>query len=90
MKYMITGSTGLVGLALVHRLAKEDHVIACPVRDKEKAKRLFDEDIYNKVRWIEMPLEKYLQDMDEHFDYIIHCASPTSSKYFVSNPVETL
>ena len=28
--------------------------------------------------------------LPEHVDYIIHGASATSSKYFVSNPVETI
>lgn len=89
-KYLLTGATGLIGSALLRKLVMQDCNVTCPIRNKEKAKTLFDEDIYNKVCWKEMPLETYLQDMEEFFDYIIHCASPTASKYFVSNPVETL
>lgn len=89
-KILVTGATGLVGSAILRKLVIEDNSVICPIRNKEKAKELFDEDIYNKVCWTEMPLETYLKDMEEHFDYIIHCASPTASKYFVSNPVETL
>ena len=88
--YLLTGATGLIGSALLRKLVAEGNSVTCPIRNKEKARGLFDGEIYNKVQWIELPLEKYLQDMDKHFDYIIHCASPTASKYFVSNPVETL
>lgn len=88
--YLLTGATGLIGSALLRKLVTEGNSVTCPIRNKEKARGLFDGEIYNKVQWIELPLEKYLQDMDKHFDYIIHCASPTASKYFVSNPVETL
>lgn len=88
--YLLTGATGLIGSALLRKLVADGNSVTCPIRNKEKAKGLFDEDTYNKVCWTEMPLETYLKDMEEHFDYIIHCASPTASKYFVSNPVETL
>ena len=88
--YLLTGATGLIGSALLRKLVAEGSSVTCPIRNKEKAKGLFDGDVYNKVQWIEMPLETYLKDMEDGFDYIIHCASPTASKYFVSNPVETL
>ena len=88
--YLLTGATGLIGSALLRKLVADGNSVTCPVRNKEKAKGLFDGDTYNKVQWIEMPLETYLKGMENGFDYIIHCASPTASKYFVSNPVETL
>ena len=87
--YLLTGATGLIGSALLRKLVTEGNSVTCPIRNKEKAKGLFDGDIYNRVQWIEMPLEKYLQEADEQFDYIIHCASPTSGKYMVEHPVET-
>lgn len=88
-KFLLTGATGLIGSALLRKLAKDDNNVVCPIRSNKKAKGLFDEDVYNKVQWIEMPLETYLQNVDEEFDYIIHCASPTSGKYMVEHPVET-
>lgn len=88
-KFLLTGATGLIGSALLRKLAKDDNSVVCPIRSNKKAKGLFDEDVYNKVQWIEVPLETYLQDVDEEFDYIIHCASPTSGKYMVEHPVET-
>ena len=87
---LLTGATGLVGSALLRKLVMDGNIVTCPIRNTEKAKELFEEGLYDKVCWKEMPLETYLQDMKENFDYIIHCASPTASKYFVSNPVETL
>ena len=89
-RFLLTGATGLVGSALLSNLVADGNSVTCPIRNKEKAKGLFGADTYNKVQWIEMPLETYLKDMEDGFEYIIHCASPTASKYFVSNPVETL
>lgn len=88
--YLLTGATGLIGSALLSKLVADGNSVTCPIRNNEKAKGLFGADTYNKVQWIEMPLETYLKDMEDGFEYIIHCASPTASKYFVSNPVETL
>lgn len=88
-KYLLTGATGLIGSALLRQLVMEDYYVTCPIRNKEKAKGLFNEEIFNKVCWIEMPLETFLQKENKHFDYIIHCASPTSGKYMMEHPVET-
>ena len=87
--YLLTGATGLIGSALLSKLVADGNSVTCPIRNKEKAKGLFGADTYNKVQWIVMSLEKYLQEADEQFDYIIHCASPTSGKYMVEHPVET-
>lgn len=89
-RYLITGSTGLIGSALIKRLSQENVEIVCPVRDANKARSLFDADIYNKVKWIETPLESFLSSLTEQYDYVIHCASPTASKFFVERPVETM
>lgn len=89
-KYMVTGATGLIGSALVRRLASENVELVCPVRSKEKARKLFDEETFDAVGWIEAPVEVFLREISEDYDYIIHCASPTASKYFVERPVETL
>ena len=87
---LITGATGLIGSALVKRLVKEDIELTCPIRNVEKVKTLFDNDVSNKVNWVETSIDSFLKNLSDSYDYIIHCASPTASKYFVSNPVETL
>jgi len=68
---------------------KDGNCVICPIRNKEKAKGLFDIETYDKVIWVEMPLEIYLQEIDKDVDYVIHCASPTSGKYMAEHPVET-
>lgn len=89
-KYLITGATGLIGSALVKKLYEDDVNITCPVRNIDKAKSMFEAYIVNKVNWVETSLEEYLTQLDDSFDYIIHCASPTASKYFIEKPVETM
>ena len=89
--YLITGATGLIGSALVGRLVNEqDTELTCPVRDLAKVEALFEPDLKNKINWVYAPNEEYLNHLDRHYDYIIHCASPTSSRFFIDHPVETL
>ena len=89
-KYLITGASGLLGGALVKRLVSGNYEITCPVRNVVKAEALLGCDIAKKIHLAEVDVENYLLHMDDDFDYIIHCASPTASKYFVDNPVETI
>lgn len=89
-KYLITGATGLIGSAIVKTLISDDVDIVCPVRNIGKVHDIFNEGVCNNVTWIEAPIESFLNDLEEKYDYIIHCASPTASKYFVEHPVETI
>lgn len=89
--FLITGATGLIGSSLIRcllALNKGIRVIA-PVRNREKAAVMFD-DLYNGVEWVECDLA--LDDYEQvgKVDYVIHCAAPTSSKFFVDCPVETI
>lgn len=92
--FLITGATGLIGSILTKCLVKLDQVkqlnliIVCPVRNIEKARTVF-EDTFNCLVIVECDLCDYLKNLKKRFDYIIHCASPTSSRFFVENPVET-
>lgn len=90
-RYLITGATGMIGSAIVERLLKEQGLeLDCPVRNIVKVEKLFAPDSRDKVHWIEAPLEDSLRNLPRKYDYIIHCASPTSSKYFEEHPVETI
>lgn len=89
-KYLITGATGLVGSAILKKLFTYGYSLTCPVRNINRAKAMFSKELYNKVKWVETSLEDYVNSLSEGFDYIIHCASPTASKYFVEHPVETM
>lgn len=89
---LITGSTGLIGSNLVNAIAynssKKDLGIklVLPVRNMEKAKALFG--------WADMSIIPYSLgtplETNNRVDYIIHLASPTSSRFFKERPVDTL
>lgn len=89
-KYLITGATGVIGSALTKRLLKEGMDVVCPVRNLYKAINIFKGYENKKIKFVECNLETFLNNLDESFDSIIHCASPTASKFFVEHPVETL
>ena len=85
-KIYITGATGLIGSNLVNELLKVNGIdIILQVRNEEKAKKLFGKRVkYEVCDLLDTP--KYEGDVD----YIVHCANPTSSQFFVNNPVETI
>ena len=87
---LITGGTGLIGSTLVHCLLSlnKQIKIVLPVRDIVKAKSLFDDE-YDKLVLVETDLISFLKNMEYDFQYIIHCASPTSGIYMKQYPVET-
>lgn len=92
----VTGATGMIGSQMVYLLAcynrrknMDIHIVAM-VRSEEKGKKKF---LHLMERG---DVSLYIGDINEeiyfdtHVDYIIHGASATSSRYFVSNPVETI
>ena len=85
--FFITGATGLLGSALVETLIKLDLNIKIIVfvRSKEKAYRKFGEAVKYYVGDIQNEIS-----VEDAVDYVIHCANPTSSSFFVKNPVETI
>lgn len=88
---LITGATGLIGSALIHCLValdKEVRIIAL-VRDVKKALNLFDKWEKDYITFIECELLSYDYSQLGYVDYIIHCAAPTSSRFFVDQPVDT-
>ena len=95
--FLITGATGLIGQNLVGALAYAsitknlDLKITALVRSREKAERLFHElcQDYPNLMLAEGAVENP-PELPEHADYIIHGASMTSSKAFVSTPVELI
>lgn len=87
---LITGSTGLIGSILIHCLLalKENIRIVAPVRNKEKARYMFSTD--EQIEFVECDLISYDYNQLGYVDYVIHCAAPTASKFFVQHPVETI
>lgn len=89
--FLITGATGLIGASLIRcLLALGNGVrIVAPVRNKEKARAMFG-DLFNRVEWMECDLASCDYSQVGKVDYVVHCAAPTSSKFFVDCPVETI
>lgn len=82
---MITGATGLIGTALVKMLKGRDARVVAFVRDVDKANRLLPSgieivfgNVADKIAYA------------GNIDYVIHAASPTSSRMFAERPVEVI
>lgn len=90
-KFLITGATGLIGSILVHCLLalKRNISIIAPVRSTMKVKEIFDTEEISFITFIECDIATFNYDMVGVVDYIVHCAAPTSSKYFIEHPVDT-
>ena len=89
--FLITGGTGLIGSSLILALLALEKAIRiiAPIRNKKKAESVLGEK-FPLVEWIECDLESCNYDSLGHVDYIIHCAAPTSSQFFIEKPVETI
>lgn len=93
----ITGATGLIGYyltsALVYKnIKKHSNIkILALVRNIEKARLQFKEQLKvdNNLNFICGELNN-ISNINEEIDYIVHGASPTTSKLFVENPVEVI
>ena len=92
----ITGATGLLGSQIVKTLIYVNKIkslnikLLLLVRNYQKAKEVFGENIDNvNVKTIEGDIMEMVV-INEKVDYIIHGACPTSSKFFVEKPVETI
>lgn len=88
-RFLITGATGLIGSALVrHLMSHYDGVeFVLPVRNKPKADTLFGADIRASI--VECDLLTTDFEFAQEVDYIVHCAAPTDSRFFVEHSVET-
>lgn len=89
--FLITGSTGLIGSILIHCLLalKRNISIVAPVRSIMKVKEIFDTEEISFITFIECDITTFNYDIIGVVDYIVHCAAPTSSKYFIEHPVDT-
>lgn len=94
--FLVTGATGLIGSVLIKCLLELNRqknlgikVIAV-VRNLQKAFHVFGKDT-SDLTTLQLDLSELgVRDMTPKVDYVIHLASPTASKYFIENPVETL
>lgn len=84
----ITGATGLIGRALTDTLLYGGARVLALVRDAERARRQLGRNAA-RVGLLEGSVEQ-LPAIPGRVDYIIHCACPTGSAFFVTHPVETI
>lgn len=90
MKYdsvLITGSTGLIGAALVRSFASDGATVFAAARNTEKAEALFSG--LANVRIVKWDVTSG-EAPDCAPDAIVHAASETSSRSFVERPAETI
>ena len=84
---LVTGATGLIGQNLVKKLLLLDARVVAVIRDKAKADKLFGND--ERITYIIKDIVN-LQPEKMEVDYIIHGASNTASKAFISEPVHVI
>lgn len=93
---MITGATGLIGSIFIKSLLyyNETHEqkinIIGLIRNTKKAEDIFKD--FTKNNFFKLIKCDILNEIeiDDGIDFIVHTASVTTSKIFVTNPVETL
>jgi dTDP-glucose 4,6-dehydratase len=93
---LISGATGLIGSQLVkalsclNRMKGANITIYALIRDTRKAQTVFQEFYaYENIRFVVHDIRQELI-LDEDIDYVIHGASITASKTFITKPVETI
>ena len=61
------------------------------VRNVKKAEKIFSEQLKaeQNLEFVQGSIEE-IPEIKENIDYIIHCASPTASSFFIEYPVETI
>ena len=84
MTCLITGSTGLIGAALVRKFAVDGHAVFAAARNVEKARQMFDG--LENVRIVEWDVTRSATFEIKGVDWLVHAASETSSKAFVEDP----
>lgn len=89
MTTLITGSTGLIGTALVRRFAAErGATVVAAARNVAKAEALFAE--FANVKVVEWDVMRPAAFDVGAVDRLVHAAAETASKAFVEKPVETI
>lgn len=94
--FLVTGATGLIGSVFIKCLLELNRqknlgvkVIAV-VRNLQKAAQILGKDTTDLTTMMLELSEVGVRNLTPKVDYVIHLASPTASKFFVDNPVETL
>ena len=90
---LVTGSTGLIGAALVRTFAEEGRHVFAAARNAAKARELFGGIANIEVcEWdVTRPFDgSLLGAFGGHVDWLVHAAAETATRNFVERPVETI
>ena len=93
---LVTGATGLIGSLIVKALVSrnrkfnQDITVKALVRSRDKAAQVLEDCVEDSSLQLVVGDVTAPLNVDGPVDYIIHAASATSSKCFVTNPVETI
>lgn len=102
--YFITGATGYIGSQVIKSLIKSDDYqqgdvkVIAHCRNKDKYESMYThmniENVYplfSDIKDVKKIIDEARQEgYVDNIDYIIHCASNTTSLIMISNPVETI
>ena len=97
---MVTGATGLIGSIIIKGIVEynkeNDEKIFCIglARSPEKVKMIFEDELGSdgsvaNVSFLYQDIRDSIVDSVK-CDYVIHTANSTTSKYFITNPVEVI
>lgn len=86
---LVTGATGLIGKLCTKSLLNSgfNTKVVALIRNEQKGFKIFGND--GNLRFLVQDINEPIR-FNEKIDYIIHCASVTSSSDFVNKPVETM
>jgi len=93
---MITGASGLIGSLLLRLFVAYNNrnkykiKIILPLRNDMKVCKMFTKEQFKYIDIINIEDISIPFNYSEKIDYIIHTACPTSSKYFINHPIETI
>ena len=90
MTYLVTGSTGLIGAALVRTLAARGDAVIAAARNVEKARAMLG--ALKGVEIVEWDVVRPFGGgaISRPIDFIVHAAAETASRNMVEHPVETM
>ncbi len=92
---LITGATGMIGnmiIKVIQSYNRRHHThirIVAHIRNIQKAESILADYIDDQLEWVVGDICSPIK-YDKPVDYIIHTASTTTSKDFVTKPVETI
>lgn len=93
---LITGATGLIGSLITktvlcsNRLKNTNIKIIAMIRNEEKARKIFGDLLEREnIFLFKCDIAEKI-DLLDHVDYIIHCASITTSNIMISHPVDVI